>query len=133
MGSAGLPIGGRVMVRLNSFARLISDAERQRVNQEKELKYASTLLQPHTIIEHIQLIDFEVQDATAELDRLATISKDMVLNEKEQFNKVRQESIERCTHSLCEPTVGLLVVSDNVPTENESTSNIVAGSSVIVS
>ncbi|GKB98052.1 hypothetical protein Tco_0984189, partial [Tanacetum coccineum] len=33
-----------VMVRLNSFARLISDAERQRVNQEKELKYARFIL-----------------------------------------------------------------------------------------
>ncbi|GJZ52587.1 hypothetical protein Tco_0607102 [Tanacetum coccineum] len=32
---------------------------------------------------------------------------------------------------LCEPAVGLMIVSDNVPTENASTSNIVAGSSVI--
>ncbi|GJT74569.1 RNA-directed DNA polymerase, eukaryota [Tanacetum coccineum] len=39
----------------------------------------STLLRPHTNIEHIQLIDVEVQDAAAELDRLATISKDMEL------------------------------------------------------
>ncbi|GJV86752.1 hypothetical protein Tco_1530690 [Tanacetum coccineum] len=143
--------GDKLMVRLNSFARLISDAERQRVNQEKELKYArfiltgnlcfkgtkqvvhgdhrrgcsdSTLLRPHTNIEHIQLIDVEVQDAAAELDRLATISKDMELITR---NRIRP--FYYVVHTgLCEPAVGLMVVSDNVPTENESTSNIVAGS-----
>ncbi|GJR68836.1 hypothetical protein Tco_0014901 [Tanacetum coccineum] len=153
-----------VMVRLNSFARLISDAERQRVNQEKELKILqfrlnvcsggsrfilignlcfkglykmldktgtkqvvhgdhrrgcsdSTLLRPHTNIEHIQLIDVEVQDAAVELDRLATISKDMELITR---NRIRP--FYYVVHTgLCEPAAGLMIVSDNVPTENAST------------